>query len=223
MATRAQTPAAWAHTRTPTNQLPFITTDDLRSAAQTYQQPVSPSALAKECGAPYQGILYGGFMATATGVKLIEYNARFGDPECLNLLTLLETDFVQICRAIVDQTLADLTVTFAPSASVCKYVVPEGYPENPRMGDAVALPQQLASGVTLYLGSVDMKDGQLVAAGSRTLGIVATAPTISEAERLCEQVAAQVPGPFFHRADIGTPTAISRRVERMNKLRSAWA
>lgn len=203
------------------HQLPFLATEDI-DAAQSINSLVA-AALTKECGAPYQGILYGGFMATATGVKLIEYNARFGDPECLNLLTLLETDFVQICRAIVDQTLADLTVTFSPQASVCKYVVPEGYPESPRTGDAVTLPQHLPSGVTLYLGSVDMKDGQLVAAGSRTLGIVATAPTISEAETLCEQLAAQVPGRFFHRADIGTPAAISRRVDHMNKLRSAWA
>jgi phosphoribosylamine--glycine ligase len=200
------------------HKLPFITADDL-DAAQTTNNLVA-TALAKECGAPYQGILYGGFMATATGVKLIEYNARFGDPECLNLLTLLETDFVEICRAIVDRTLADLTVTFSPQASVCKYVVPEGYPENPRIADAVELPQELPQGVTLYLGSVDTKEQQLVAAGSRTLGIVATAPTISAAESLCEQVAAQVPGRFFHRTDIGTSAAISRRVEHMNKLRS---
>jgi phosphoribosylamine---glycine ligase len=201
------------------HKLPFITDDDLREAQNI--NTLVATALAKECGAPYQGILYGGFMATANGVKLIEYNARFGDPECLNLLTLLETDFVQICRAIADQTLVDLSVTFAPQASVCKYVVPEGYPESPRIGAAVTLPRALPPGVTLYLGSVDMKDEQLVAAGSRTLGIVATAATISAAESLCEQVATQVPGLFFHRTDIGTDAAIARRVEHMNQLRSA--
>jgi len=200
-------------------KLPFLTDDDVRAAHDI--NSLVATALAKECGAPYQGILYGGFMATASGVKLIEYNARFGDPECLNLLTLLETDFVQICRAVVDQTLADLTVTFAPQASVCKYVVPEGYPDKARVGDSVTLPAELPQGVTLYLGSVDVKEEQLVAAGSRTLGIVATAPDISAAETLCEQVAAQVPGRFFHRTDIGTPAAISRRVEHMQSLRSA--
>ena len=122
-------------------KLPFLTDDDVRIAQEI--NSLVAAALAKECGHPYQGILYGGFMATASGVKLIEYNARFGDPECLNLLTLLETDFVQICRAIVDRTLADFAVTFAPQASVCKYVVPEGYPERPRIGDAVTLPAEL--------------------------------------------------------------------------------
>jgi phosphoribosylamine-glycine ligase len=134
---------------------------------------------------------------------------------------LLESDFVQICRAIVDQTLADFAVTFAAQASVCKYVVPEGYPEKSRVGDEVKLPQHLPAGVTLYLGSVDMKDHELVAAGSRTIGIVGVAATITEAEALCEQVATQVPGRFFHRADIGTSAAIARRVDHMNSLRLA--
>lgn len=200
-------------------KLPFLTEDDVRAAHEI--NSLVATALAKECGAPYQGILYGGFMATASGVKLIEYNARFGDPECLNLLTLLEADFVQICRAIVDRTLADSNVRFAAQASVCKYVVPEGYPDHALTGEPVALPQELPQSITLYLGSVDMQGEQLVAAGSRTLGIVAAAPTISEAESLCERVAMQVPGRFFHRADIGTPAAIARRVEHMQSLRSA--
>ena len=103
-------------------------------------------ALARECGEPYRGVLYGGFMATAQGVKLIEYNARFGDPEALNLLTLLETDCVDVCRAIVDGTLDALNIRFAAKASVCKYVVPEGYPEAPHEGDEVDLPAALAAG-----------------------------------------------------------------------------
>jgi phosphoribosylamine---glycine ligase len=201
------------------HKLPFITQADI-AAAQAINERVA-AALAEECGAPYQGILYGGFMATHDGVRLIEYNARFGDPECLNLLTLLETDFVAICRAIAGQTLSQLDVSFASQASVCKYVVPEGYPEAPRVGDAVALPYDISPGVTLYLGSVDVKDSRLVAAGSRTLGIVAVAATIAEAELLCEEVAAQVPGRFFHRADIGTAALIARRVEHMKSLRSA--
>ncbi len=105
------------------HKLPFLADSDL-AAAEAINEMVA-AALADDCGAPYQGILYGGFMATADGVRLIEYNARFGDPECLNLLSLLETDFVAICRAIVDQTLDALPVTFAAEASVCKYVVPE--------------------------------------------------------------------------------------------------
>jgi phosphoribosylamine--glycine ligase len=201
------------------HKLPFLMDADI-TAAQEINQRVA-AALAAECGALYQGILYGGFMATKDGVKLIEYNARFGDPESLNLLPLLETDFAGICRAIVDTTLTDCAVSFAPQASVCKYVVPEGYPDNPRKGDAVLLPAELPAGVTTYLSAVDVKDGQLIATGSRTLAVVGTAATIAEAEALCERVVRQIPGPFFHRADIGTAPSIARRVEHMKAVRSA--
>ena len=201
------------------HKLPFLQDADIASAQQINQRVAA--ALATECGAPYQGILYGGFMATRDGVKLIEYNARFGDPESLNLLPLLETDFAEICRAIVNSTLADCVVSFSPKASVCKYIVPEGYPDNPRKGDAVLLPAELPQEVTMYLSAVDVKDGQLIATGSRTLAVVGTAATIAGAEAACEQVARQIPGPFFHRADIGTAPSIARRVEHMKAVRSA--
>ncbi len=201
------------------HKLPFLTDTDI-AAAQSINQQVA-AALAKECGAPYKGILYGGFMATKDGVKLIEYNARFGDPESLNLLTLLETDFVAICRAIVDGTLASLVVTFAPLASVCKYIVPEGYPDTPRKGDVVTLPTQLPISATLFLSAVDVKDNTLIATGSRTVAVVGTAATIAEAEALCEATVQQIPGPFFHRTDIGTEPLIAQRIEHMKAVRSA--
>jgi phosphoribosylamine--glycine ligase len=201
------------------HKLPFLKDADI-AAAQEINERVA-AALAEECGALYQGILYGGFMATKDGVKLIEYNARFGDPEALNLLTLLETDFVAICRAIVDGTLAEADVRFETKASVCKYVVPGGYPDNPRKGDAVVLPTELPEGIAMFLSAVDVKDGALIATGSRTVAVVGTAATIGEAEALCERVVRQIPGPFFHRVDIGTETAIARRVEHMMAVRPA--
>ena len=202
------------------HKLPFLTDADI-AAARAVNERVA-KALAEECGAPYQGILYGGFMATADGVKLIEYNARFGDPECLNLLTLLDTDFVVICRAIADRTLADVEVSFARKASVCKYVVPDGYPDAPRKGDVVELPAKVPGGATVFLSAVDVRDGELVATGSRTVAVVATGESLSEAEALCERVVRQIPGPFFHRADIGTAAAIERRVEHMKAVRAVW-
>jgi phosphoribosylamine--glycine ligase len=201
------------------HKLPFLLDKDILEAQQINQRVAA--ALAEECGAPYQGVLYGGFMATSDGVKLIEYNARFGDPESLNLLTLLETDFVEICRAIVNETLADVDVRFSAKASVCKYVVPEGYPDAPRKGDAVRLPTELPAGAQMFLSAVDVKDGTLIATGSRTVAVVGTGDTIGRAEALCEQVVRQIPGPFFHRADIGTHAAIARRVEHMKVVRSA--
>jgi phosphoribosylamine-glycine ligase len=201
------------------HRLPFLTEEDIAAAQQINERVAA--ALAEVCRAPYKGILYGGFMATRDGVRLIEYNARFGDPESLNLLTLLETDFVAVCRAIVDGTLDALPVSFAPEASVCRYIVPEGYPDAPRKGDAVELPKRLPEGVSCYLSAVDMRDGKLVATGSRTVAFVGVGDTLAEAEALCGEVAALVPGRFFYRKDIGTAEAIARRVEHMQSLRSA--
>jgi phosphoribosylamine---glycine ligase len=201
------------------HKFPFLSDADI-AAAQLINEQVA-TALKEECGAPYVGILYGGFMATKEGVKLIEYNARFGDPESLNLLTLLESDFVEICRATVNMTLDSVDVKFSPKASVCKYVVPQGYPDAPRKGDEVILPVELPANAMMFLSAVDVKDGMLIATGSRTVAVVATAATIADAEAVCESVVRQIPGPFFHRADIGTAPTIARRVEHMKAVRSA--
>lgn len=201
--------------------LPFLTSHDITAAHRTNEQVIA--ALHHELNAPYRGILYGGFIATRDGVRLIEYNARFGDPECLNLLTLLETDFVAICRGIVGSTLYNLDVNFTRAATVCKYLVPEGYPDHARKGDPVPMPVSatLPPATTIYLGSVDMQNETLVSAGSRTLAVVSRGKNLAEAESRCESVLADIRGPFFHRSDIGTPALISRRVEHMNELRSA--
>jgi phosphoribosylamine--glycine ligase len=198
--------------------LPFLTPHDIAAAHRINEQVIA--ALHHELNEPYRGILYGGFMATRNGVRLIEYNARFGDPECLNLLSLLESDLVAICRAIVSSTLYNVDVAFTPAATVCKYLVPEGYPDHPRKGDAVPVPATLPPATTVYLGSVDMNQDTLVSAGSRTLAVVARGSSLSEAESLCEFVLDGIHGPFFHRSDIGTSALISRRVDHMNSLRN---
>ena len=81
-------------------------------------------AIAKETE-PYKGILYGQFMLCADGPRLIEYNARFGDPEAMNVLPLLKTKMIDVCKDIINNNLNK--VEFEDKASVCKYIVPDGY------------------------------------------------------------------------------------------------
>ncbi len=207
-------------TYTGVNQkLPFLTDEDVLKAQRINERVAA--ALGADCGAPYQGILYGGFIATHDGVKLIEYNARFGDPESLNLLTLLESDFLKICRAMVSGSLKDVPTRFSGYASVCKYLVPEGYPDQPRKGDPVLLPTDLPKGVSLFLSAVDVKDHTLVATGSRTVAVVGVGESLNEAETRCEETVRMIPGPFFHRSDIGTERAILHRIEHMKVVRQA--
>ena len=82
--------------------LPFLDAADVAEGLEITRRVAE--AIRLETGVPYKGIMYGGFMVTASGVKLIEYNARFGDPEAMNILPLLRTDFIDVCRAIIDGT-----------------------------------------------------------------------------------------------------------------------
>lgn len=200
------------------HRLPFLTADDILAAQRLNEQVAH--AVKSECGDAYQGILYGGFMATKTGVNVIEYNARFGDPEAINLLTLLESDFIAICKAIITGTLNQDMVKFSSLASVCKYLVPEGYPDHAIKGQEIFVNAKADQSKLLY-GAVHLDDGKLIETGSRTIAVIATAKTISEAEQLVEAEIQHIRGPLFHRRDIGTPAIIDKRIQAMRELRDA--
>ncbi len=200
----------------PDHRLPFIEETDYEAASRMNERTLE--AIASETGAPYRGILYGGFMATGDGVRLIEYNVRLGDPECMNLLTLHEGDFVEAVRGMATGGLQPDALLFRREASVCKYLVPVGYPDHPKKLFPVDL-SDVADCRDLFLGSVDERDGQLLAAGSRTLAFVGTGPTLAEAEAKAESLARSVPGPLFHRSDIGTEALVQKRVDLIRSLR----
>lgn len=200
----------------PDHRLPFVEESDLVAATQMNERTLE--AIASETGAPYRGILYGGFMATADGIRLIEYNARLGDPECMNLLTLFEGDFAEAVRGMANGYLDTSSIGFRRLASVCKYLVPDGYPDQPQKLFPVDL-SAVPDCQNLFLGSVDERDGQLLAGGSRTLAFVGTGETLSEAEAEAEALAQKVPGPLFHRPDIGTADLVQKRVDLIRSLR----
>ena len=196
--------------------LPFLTDDDITQAHEI--NIATAKALKGKCGEGYKGILYGGFMATANGVKLIEYNARFGDPEAMNVLSLLDSDFIEICNGVVDGNIDQVNVRFNNKATVCKYTVPKGYPDNPVRGQPVDI-SNIKNPDGLFYASVDIQNGQLVEAGSRTIAVVGVGDTISAAEHDAEKEVSSITGPLFHRADVGTNALIQKRVDHMNSLR----
>ena len=198
------------------HSLPFLNNKDIEQAAQINIQ--TARALKKKFKTGYKGILYGGFMATKNGVRLIEYNARFGDPEAMNVLSLLKTDFIDICKGIVSQSLDEINVLFERKATVCKYAVPKGYPEKPIKDQPIDV-SNIKSKDSLFYASVEIKNGQLVESGSRTMAIVGKAETITKAEEVAEKEICLVKGPLFHRKDIGTEKLIKEKVDQMNSLR----
>src|ERR1051326_5805412 len=209
-------PVAWAPTRVKT--LPFLRENHVRDASAI--NAAVAGALLKETNHKFKGILYGGFMATKNGIRLLEYNARFGDPETMNVLSLLETDLVDICEAIIEDKLHEIPIAFRKQATVCKYIVPQGYPENPLKGtpiDLSALPPE-SPNFKIYRAAVEERDGTLFMTGSRAIALVGIGATLSQADAIAERAAAAVKGPVFHRRDIGTRDLIQKRVDHMMLL-----
>ncbi|MDH7510369.1 MAG: phosphoribosylamine--glycine ligase [Methanolinea sp.] len=194
--------------------LPFVTGSDRKRALDIMQSAV---AAMEDAGTPYRGILYGQFMNTRDGPMVIEFNARFGDPEAMNVLSLLETDFLSIMERIVEGTLGNLPVQFSRKATVCKYIVPEGYPESPVTGEPLAIgPYEPA---ILHYANVEEREGTLYTRSSRTLAFVGLGDTLPLAERIAETAASNVRGRVRHRRDIGTQELLERRISHMRELR----
>lgn len=200
----------------PDHMLPFVSGTDYDKALAIMRSVVV--VMAKE-GHPYKGILYGQFMNTAEGPKVIEFNARFGDPEAMNVLTLLRSDFSTIVEAVTGGSLTPAKVAFSPAATVCKYIVPDGYPDNPRTGDVVTvgtIPPQ----AKLYYANVEEREGgSLVTLTSRSLAFVGIGGTLAEAEKAAEDAVSSVSGKIRHRRDIGTEALLKKRCEHMESLR----
>ncbi|MEJ1967775.1 MAG: phosphoribosylamine--glycine ligase [Rhizomicrobium sp.] len=203
--------------------LPFLTKEHVQEAGEINR--LVGEALLKETGQEYKGVLYGGFMLTKNGLRVIEYNARFGDPEVMNVMSLLETDFVDICQAIIRGTLNQLPIKFKHQASVCKYIVPEGYPKKSAsaVGREIDLSRvlrspDLGSKLRLFYGAVNEEAGAIRLTDSRSLALVGVADTLQEAEKISEKAASSVRGPVHHRQDIGTSKLIQKRIDHMEQI-----
>ena len=197
----------------PDHMLPFVSRKDYTAALSIMASVVA--AMAKD-GHPYKGILYGQFMNTANGPKVIEFNARFGDPEAMNVLTLLSSDLTDVVTGITEGTLSASKVAFDHAATVCKYVVPEGYPAAPKIGRPLNLGK--TGDAILYYANVEERDGRLFTLTSRTLAFVGKADTLAGAEHIAEQAASAVKGSVYHRRDIGTQPLLNRRIAHMKEL-----
>ncbi|MEM0467042.1 MAG: phosphoribosylamine--glycine ligase [Candidatus Thermoplasmatota archaeon] len=199
--------------------LPFLSQKDYDSGTRILQKIIH--ALDKE-GYPYIGPIYGQFMLTRDGVRIIEINARFGDPEAMNVLPLLKTDFLEICTAMLEQKLHELKLEFEKKSTVCKYVVPEGYGIKSRVGEKIELDEQAIknTGAKLFYASVTKKDNHIITGSSRSLGVVGIADTLQEAEQICEQALQHIKSEhIFIRHDIGTPQLIQKRINHMKMIR----
>jgi len=198
------------------HSLPFLFKEEVLDAQKTNELVLKE--LKTITGEEFRGVLYGGFMATKDGVRVIEYNARFGDPEAMNVLALLKTDFIDVCEHIINRSLNLLSVEFEKAATVCKYVVPVGYPDSPEKNFKISCKN--ADDQRLFFASVKEEGGEVFATGSRTAAYIGKETTIEGAEKVAEEGVRGVSGKLFHRKDIGTKNLIQKRMDNMKKVRS---
>lgn len=199
--------------------LPFLSKGEYEEGAAILQKIIE--SLDKE-GCRYIGPIYGQFMLTADGLKIIEINARFGDPEAMNVLSILDTDFVDICKAMINNTLYIKKLKIKNKSTVCKYVVPEGYGIKSMIGEKIFVDEESIkkTGSRLFYASVNKENDFVTTSSSRSLAIVGIADSIVEAEKICEKALTYVKGDhIFIRHDIGTPKLIQKRIDHMNQIR----
>jgi phosphoribosylamine--glycine ligase len=176
--------------------------------AEARRRLIAPTVrgLAAE-GAPYRGVLYAGVMLTADGPKLVEFNARFGDPECQVLMLRLESDLVPYLLAAANGSLRDLPAPiWRDEAVICVVLAARGYPEAPETGSVIGLPPEGPGEdvVVFHAGTARRADGALIAAGGRVLNVCARAPTLAEARARAHAAIDRIDWPQgFHRRDIG--------------------
>ncbi|MBQ1740613.1 MAG: phosphoribosylamine--glycine ligase, partial [Erysipelotrichaceae bacterium] len=158
-------------------------------------------------GRTFKGILYFGLMLTKEGPKVLEYNARFGDPETQVVLPRLKTDLIDIFEACIDGTLEDLPIKWDDGAAVCVVLSSGGYPVSYRKGypiEGLSKLEGLDDMMVFHAGTKKDSEGNIVTNGGRVLGIVAKANSLAEAiEKAYDHVDDITFTDVFYRHDIG--------------------
>ena len=183
-----------------------VFTPELVAAAESEIVQPTVRAMAEE-GAPYRGVLYAGLMATNEGPKLVEYNVRFGDPECQVLMLRLRSDIVPYLHAAATGGLSRLgPPTWRSGSAICVVLAADGYPDSPIPGSVIrGAEQDFGSEVVVFhAGTTRKNDGALAAAGGRVLNICALGTTFEAAREKAYAAIAKIDWPGgFHRSDIG--------------------
>ena len=158
----------------------FYTEEIARECTETIFKP-TVAAMEKE-GRPFKGVLYFGLMLSPKGPRVIEYNARFGDPETQAVLCRLETDLYDIFNAVIDETLDQIEIRWADNAACCVVMASGGYPKEYEKGKEITGLDDVQDSIVFHAGTV-CRDGKILTNGGRVLGVTAAASTLDEAIR----------------------------------------
>ena len=180
---------------------------DPAMSARVMSDIIEPTLRAmKALGAPYKGVLYAGLMITADGPKLIEYNVRFGDPECQVLMPRLMSDLVPALLASRDGVLKSVDLRWYPDAALTVVMAAKGYPGSYAKGSVIDGLDDAAAveGVEIFHAGTEQRDGHVLANGGRVLDVTALGKTVSEARTRAYDALSRIRWPDgFYRHDIG--------------------
>jgi len=183
---------------------PVVTPDIHEKAMRQVIRPTVEGMAAE--GRPYRGVLYAGLMVKDGEVKTLEFNARFGDPECQPLLMRMKSDIVPVLCAVADGDLSTAGIEWHDKAAVCVVMAAEGYPGDYRKGDVISGLERAGELDNLYVfhAGTTEKDGACVTNGGRVLGVTALGATVKEAIDSAYQGVSQITWPGVqYRSDIG--------------------
>ena len=179
-------------------ELPFVSAEDHEYAMTNIMQRVADAMVAE--GTPFTGVLYGGLMKTPQGIKVIEFNARFGDPETEVVLPRLKSDAINVFTAVANNEQPEAEWT--DEATLGIVLASKGYPGDYQKGFVIEGTERVES--KIYHMGTAMKEGNLVTAGGRVMIVVASAPTLKEAQMKAREDIAKIEcDNLFHRTDIG--------------------
>ena len=185
--------------------VPIVSDEEMAEMVRIME--VAAAATAKEpFEHDYRGVLYGGFMLTPEGPKVLEFNARFGDPETQVVLPRLKTDFVDIVMAVVEERLAELPIEWSDEACACVVMASGGYPGHYEKGIPIeGLDENgQVDGAVVYHAGTALRDGKFVTNGGRVLGVTATGETLPEALKKAYEAVGRIHWEGVHfRHDIG--------------------
>jgi len=197
--------------------LPFMFEEDYNFAVEIMRKTIK--SFKKETGVSCKGFLYGQFMITEKGIKLIEYNFRPGDPEWMNTIFVIKNDIGNVIIALEEGYIKELE--FEKKATVCKYLVPPGYPQKLNQDLKVKFKEEeiKKQGVGLYYSCGKKKEYVFPVGSERGIALISKSEDIEEAYKKIENTIKKFSGDFHYRKDIGSKSLIREKTKEVNKTR----
>ena len=182
---------------------PCVTPEVAETVLETIARPTIQAL--KNRGIEFIGTLYAGIMLTKDGPKTLEFNVRFGDPECQPLMSRLKSDLGEVLLAAAEKRLDGMTLDWDERVALCVVVASDGYPGGFEKGQRIrGLDAVEAAGTTVFHAGTALGDGQIVNAGGRVLGVTALGDSVSSAQRTVYAALEKLDWPGgFYRRDIG--------------------